>query len=80
MPSPGPQHRLRMHAVLRRWYVVLAVMALMVPAVLQAAGATGVYWSKVDVVFYPPSGAAAEIPCGPIRRPPSTTPRWWSGW
>ncbi|ABK05502.1 hypothetical protein Arth_4127 [Arthrobacter sp. FB24] len=62
MPSPGPQHRLRMHAVLRRWYVVLAVMALMVPAVLQAAGATGVYWSKVDVVFYPPSGAAAGNP------------------
>ncbi|KQR73253.1 hypothetical protein ASF98_22530 [Arthrobacter sp. Leaf337] len=51
-----------MRGVLRRWYVVLAVIALMVPAVLQAAGATGVYWSKVDVVFYPPSGAAAGNP------------------
>ncbi|KIS28156.1 hypothetical protein TV39_06220 [Arthrobacter sp. SPG23] len=37
-------------------------MALMVPAVMHAAGATGVYWSKVDVVFYPPSGAAGGNP------------------
>lgn len=55
-------HRLRTRPVLRRWYVALTVLALMVPAVLQAWGATGVYWSKVDVVFYPPSGAAGGNP------------------
>lgn len=62
MRSPKRLHRLRMSAILRRWYVVLTVLALMFPAVLQAGGSTGVYWSKVDVVFYPPSGAAAGNP------------------
>lgn len=62
MPSPARPHRSRTRPVLRRWYVALTVLTLMLPAILHSWGATGVYWSKVDVVFYPPSGAAAGNP------------------
>jgi hypothetical protein len=49
-------------AVLRRWYVALFVLAMMVTPILEADKATGVYWSMADVVFYPPGTAAGGNP------------------
>lgn len=49
-------------AMVRRWPVVLAVLALMLPFVWQARETTGVYWTRVNVVFLPPPGAAAGNP------------------
>lgn len=49
-------------AVVRRWYVALFVLALMSIPVLHASRPSGIYWSKVDVVFYPPSTASGGNP------------------
>jgi len=49
-------------AVLRRWPAALAVLALMLPLIIAAGHGKGVYWTRVDVVFLPPPGAAAGNP------------------
>lgn len=49
-------------AVLRRWPAALVILALMVPIIIAAGQSKGVYWSRVDVVFLPPAGAAAGNP------------------
>jgi hypothetical protein len=48
--------------LLRRWPVVIAVLGLMIPVLFQAAEAKGVYWTRVNVVFLPPPGAAGGNP------------------
>ncbi|NMR28209.1 hypothetical protein [Crystallibacter degradans] len=50
------------NALLRRWYVVAAVLLFMMPVIVQAQQAVGVYWTKVDLMFLPPPGASALNP------------------
>lgn len=40
--------------ILRRWYVALGIALLMLPVLVAAEEATGVYYSKTDVRFLPP--------------------------
>lgn len=48
--------------VLRQWPAALAVLALMLPLIITAGHGKGVYWTRMDVVFLPPPGAAAGNP------------------
>lgn len=42
------------HVLIRRWYIVVAVMLCMVPILYDATNSTGVYYSRVEVMFLPP--------------------------
>lgn len=42
------------NAIARRWYLALAVVVVMLPVLAAASTATGVYYSKTDVLFLSP--------------------------
>jgi hypothetical protein len=46
---------LLLRTLLRRWYVVVLILAATVFAALAAGRVPGVFWTQVDVVFLPPA-------------------------
>jgi hypothetical protein len=45
-----------------RWLPALAMLAMMLPLILSTGQSKGVYWTREDVVFLPPPGAAGGNP------------------
>ena len=44
------------HVLLRRWYVIVAVLVALLPGMLYVHNASGVYYSTVNMTFLPPPG------------------------
>lgn len=45
-------------AIKRRWYVALGAVLVMIPVMFAASQATGVYYTKADVLFVAPASSA----------------------
>lgn len=72
--SWGLRERLRRHrnVLVRRWYLIVATMIVLMPALLAVHNATGVYYSTASFLFLPPT-SAVEGGGNSLRADPGST-------